>query len=453
MDTLGINFNSNKIAIVDGKNEITYKDLGKNILKTLIFLKKKNIKKQTKILISIENSAEYIYLYFASILNNSIVVPINQRNYKKSKKKIINLVKPKLIIENINQIKQIYSYKKYKKQNTFNSKQVFSIFFSSGTEGEAKGIAHNYNALKLSAINFNKHNNIKDNTIFLQFLPMSYMAGFLNSVLCILLANGKIVINKEFNFKFLINFPKLIEKFKINTIWLTPSNLLLINELYSGIKNKLKILGSLKKIFVGTSPLLNKDKILFEKNFQKKLLNSYGLSEILFVSCSRNAKDKGVGKILNNQKIKINKKNEILVKNNTFFKFYYNNNKKYLPKLSNKFYNTGDLGYFDQNNNLFVTGRSKDIIIKAGENIYPSNIENLINNKKLFKEICIFGINDQVNGEEVAIAIVKKDKINNSRIYSHLKKKLTNFYFPKKIFYLKKLPKSLNGKIQKKKIN
>ena len=45
MDTLGINFNSNKIAIVDGKNEITYKDLGKNILKTLIFLKKKNIKK------------------------------------------------------------------------------------------------------------------------------------------------------------------------------------------------------------------------------------------------------------------------------------------------------------------------------------------------------------------------------------------------------------------------
>ena len=162
MDTLGINFNSNKIAIVDGKNEITYKDLGKNILKTLIFLKKKNIKKQTKILISIENSAEYIYLYFASILNNSIVVPINQRNYKKSKKKIINLVKPKLIIENINQIKQIYSYKKYKKQNTFNSKQVFSIFFSSGTEGEAKGIAHNYNALKLSAINFNKHNNIKN---------------------------------------------------------------------------------------------------------------------------------------------------------------------------------------------------------------------------------------------------------------------------------------------------
>ena len=63
MEALGINFNSKKIALIDGHNKITYKDLKKNILKTLEFLKKKKIKKNSRILISIENSVEYIYLY------------------------------------------------------------------------------------------------------------------------------------------------------------------------------------------------------------------------------------------------------------------------------------------------------------------------------------------------------------------------------------------------------
>tara|TARA_B100000965_G_scaffold372756_1_gene362688 strand:- start:2521 stop:3894 length:1374 start_codon:yes stop_codon:yes gene_type:complete len=448
MEGLGINFRHKGTAIIDGDKKVNYIQLKKNVLKTISFLRKKKIVKNSKILVSIDNSIEFVYLYLASIINNSIIIPINKRDYQVSKKNIIKYLSPDLIIDKNNILEEIYKNKEYKIKKKFNPDNVFSIFFSSGTEGEAKGIAHSYLSLKLSAKIFIEHNNLNNNTRFLQFLPLSYMAGFLNSILCILLVNGKIVINKEFDFKFLLNFPNLINKFKINTIWLTPSNLLLINEMYGDKKIFIKI-KTLKKIFVGTAPLVQKDKNKFEKKFKKKLFNSYGLSEVLFISCANNKKNAGVGQILKNQIIKINKRKEILVKNNTFLKFYYKKNKKIIPKLVNNYFNTGDLGYLDKNKNLHIIGRSKDIIIKGGENIYPSNIENITSNKKLIEEICVFGFKDNINGEEIGAAVIKKPKISNITIIKHFKKKLTSFNFPKKIFFVKKLPKSINGKILK----
>ena len=451
MEGLGINFKSKRIAIIDGDKKVNYIELKKNVLKTLYYLRKKKIIRNSKILVSIDNSAEYIYLYLASIINNSIIIPINKRDYQKSKKNIIKHLSPDLIIDKKDNLEEIYESKEYNNKIKFNPNKVFSIFFSSGTEGEAKGIAHSYLSLRLSAENFIKQNNLNTYTTFLQFLPLSYMAGFLNSVLCILLVNGKIIVNRDFDFKFLLNFPKLIDKFKINTIWLTPSNLLLITEMYSG-KKIIKKIKTLKKIFVGTAPLNNKDKHDFEEKFKKKVFNSYGLSEVLFISCANKKNHNGVGQVLKNQIIKINKKNEILIKNNTFFKYYMIKNKKIFPKLFKNYFNTGDLGYLDKKQNLHIVGRSKDIIIKAGENIYPSNIENLVANKKLIKEICIFGFNDNINGEEIGAAVVKKSKVSNVSIIKSFKTKLTSFHFPKKIYFVKKLPKSNNGKILKNKL-
>ena len=66
--------------------------------------------------------------------------------------------------------------------------------------------------------------------------------------------------------------------------------------------------------------------------------------------------------------------------------------------------------------------------------------------------ICIFGFNDNINGEEIGAAVVKKSKVSNVSIIKSFKTKLTSFHFPKKIYFVKKLPKSNNGKILKNKL-
>ena len=91
MEGLGINFKSKRIAIIDGDKKVNYIELKKNVLKTLYYLRKKKIIRNSKVLVSIDNSAEYIYLYLASIINNSIIIPINKRDYQKSKKILLSI--------------------------------------------------------------------------------------------------------------------------------------------------------------------------------------------------------------------------------------------------------------------------------------------------------------------------------------------------------------------------
>ena len=129
MEGLGINFKSKKTAIIDGNKKISYAELKENILKTLSYLQKKKISRNSKVLVSLDNSAEYVYLYFALILNNSIIIPINKRDYLKSKINIIKYLSPDLIIDNKKKLDEIYKYRETNTDLKFDSNKVFSIFF------------------------------------------------------------------------------------------------------------------------------------------------------------------------------------------------------------------------------------------------------------------------------------------------------------------------------------
>ena len=120
--------------------------------------------------------------------------------------------------------------------------------------------------------------------------------------------------------------------------------------------------------------------------------------------------------------------------------------------ISNNFFLTGDLGYL-KNNYLFLTGRKKDIIIKSGVNIYPSDIEAEILKYKKITNCVVIGIKDNFFGE-VPIAICEisnfrlKEFIRNN-LMSLLAKNLLKIQIPHKIIFEKKIKISKTGKINK----
>ena len=182
---------------------------------------------------------------------------------------------------------------------------------------------------------------------------MSYMAGFLNSTLNILYAGGTIFCYKKFDFNLLKNFFKIINKHKINTLWLTPTNIALINSVHKKQKNKY-----LKNIYVGMAALNHTEKEKFERKFSAKCLESYGTSEALFVSCKKKgSKDSSSGQLLKNINLKFFKK-EIIVKSNSIMIGYFQNKKDLLKKKNLQTFKTGDIGYI-KNKKLFITDRKK----------------------------------------------------------------------------------------------
>jgi malonyl-CoA/methylmalonyl-CoA synthetase len=143
----------------------------------------------------------------------------------------------------------------------------------------------------------------------------------------------------------------------------------------------------------------------------------------------------------------------IQVKGPNVFNSYWNNNQANQESFTEDgFFITGDLGYIDQDGYLHISGREKDLIISGGFNIYPKEIEDLINNHPNVKESAVIGRKDEDLGE-VPIAVIVVDMKFKDQVLTDLKnifqQNLAKFKVPRETKILDELPKNAMGKIQK----
>ena len=145
--------------------------------------------------------------------------------------------------------------------------------------------------------------------------------------------------------------------------------------------------GNLRVVFYGAAPM-NKDTIIGYNNLGIDLVQGYGLTETSPVISAETDKEKrpgSVGLVLPNLKAKIVDPNgegigELAVKGPSVMLGYYKNEKATKEAIKNGWFSTGDFGYIDEDGFLYITGRKKDIIVlKNGKNVYPQEIEFLIN--------------------------------------------------------------------------
>ena len=115
------------------------------------------------------------------------------------------------------------------------------------------------------------------------------------------------------------------------------------------------------------------------------------------------------------------------------------------------FFITGDLGSYDEQGYLSIVGRSKDLIISGGYNIYPKELELLIDEIDGVNESAVIGLPDSDFGEKVAAVIVKQagSNIDNQDVLDYIQPKLARFKQPKNIFFVDELPRNTMGKVQK----
>ena len=142
----------------------------------------------------------------------------------------------------------------------------------------------------------------------------------------------------------------------------------------------------------------------------------------------------------------------IQVKGENVFTGYWNLPDKTKEDFSSdNFFNTGDKGYFDEEGYLIIVGRSKDMIISGGLNVYPKEIESYIDKIAGVKESAVVGIKDDDLGERVVAVIVLENKsiMDPLTIIDHLKSQISGFKVPKEVIFLDELPRNAMGKVQK----
>jgi acyl-CoA synthetase (AMP-forming)/AMP-acid ligase II len=115
-------------------------------------------------------------------------------------------------------------------------------------------------------------------------------------------------------------------------------------------------------------------------------------------------------------------------------------------------YYPGDLGYFDAKGFLYLAGRSKDMIIRGGVNIYPVEIEQTLITHPSVGDAAVVGWPSHQRGEEVAAFVVRRGDVTERDLFEHCRRSLAAYKLPKRIFFVDELPKSGMGKVLKAKL-
>jgi long-chain acyl-CoA synthetase len=188
------------------------------------------------------------------------------------------------------------------------------------------------------------------------------------------------------------------------------------------------------------------------------VLEGYGLTEsspVLTVARPGNKLLRGsVGKPLPGVEVKIdnpdeNGVGEVLARGQNVMLGYFNNEEATNQVLQDRWLKTGDLGKLDEDGNLFIVGRSKDVIIDSnGKNIYPDEIEDLYGNSALIKELSVVGLPDADSGEKISALVVPDYEHDialnraetNKKIEEHFREVSASLPFFKRVKVLHQTP-------------
>jgi len=223
------------------------------------------------------------------------------------------------------------------------------------------------------------------------------------------------------------------------------------------------------RLFVsGSAPLLEKTFYAFEKRTGKRILERYGMTETGINTSNALHGDRtpgAVGLPLPEMQLRIvdDEDNEvkgsapghIQVKGNNVFSGYWKKDGRTKKSFTQDgFFRTGDIGRRTKNGYVSIVGRSKDMVITGSMNVYPIEIEALIDKMEGVKESAVVGLPHSDFGEAVTAVIVLNEeaKLKASEVISKVEQTLAHYKAPKKVLFVDALPRNTMGKVQKNKL-
>lgn len=120
--------------------------------------------------------------------------------------------------------------------------------------------------------------------------------------------------------------------------------------------------------------------------------------------------------------------------------------------MRNGWLHTGDMGRFDEDGYLYIVERKKDLIIRGGFNIYPRDVEEVLNRHPAVIESAVVGVPSQRMGEEVKAFVVTHAPVDADTLMTYCRVSLANYKTPSEIEFVDALPRNAIGKIDKKEL-
>jgi fatty-acyl-CoA synthase len=334
------------------------------------------------------------------------------------------------------------------------------IILTSGTTGTPKG-ANRSTPPSLGPVGgILSHVPFKSGEVTSLPAPMFHALGFLHATIAMMLGTT-LVLRRRFKPATVL---EEIEKHKVTAMVVVPVMLSRILDALDAMERK-PDLSSLRIVFVSGSQLGAELATRALKELGPVIYNLYGSTEIAFATIAR-PKDLSinpatVGPVVKGVKVKILDDNgnelpqgevgRIFVGTTFPFEGYTGGGHK---QIIDGLMSSGDVGYFDEHNLLYVSGRDDEMIVSGGENVFPAEVEDLISGHPEVIEATALGVEDREWGHRLRAFVVKAEgaSVDEDAIKVYVRDHLARYKVPREVIFLDELPRNPTGKILKREL-
>ncbi len=339
------------------------------------------------------------------------------------------------------------------------------IIYTSGTTGRSKGAMLSHGNMLSNARVLREYWGWQPNDVLIHALPIFHVHGLFVAIHGALINGSPMLWLNKFEPRAVVElFPRATVFMGVPTLY---TRLLAEPGLTKQQVARMRLFVS------GSAPLLIETFDEWKQRTGHTILERYGMSETVMITSNPYAADARFGgaserrggtvgfplpgnelRVVDdaNQPVPVGEIGAIQVRGPNVFKGYWRMPEKTAEAFTaDGFFKTGDVGRVDDRGYVSIVGRSKDLIISGGYNVYPAEVEGYINEMAGVAESALVGVPHPDFGEVgVAVVIAKPGaSVNADEIVSGLKARLANFKIPKRCFVVDELPRNTMGKVQK----
>ena len=336
---------------------------------------------------------------------------------------------------------------------------VAVLMYTGGTTGRPKGVVLSHENLRWNAVACAEAVGIEPGSVSLLCLPVAHLFGMVAAVTGQVLGTRGILLD-WFSPEGVLG---AIEEHRVEHLPLVPTmmTLLLRHEAEADTS-------SLRTAFASAAPVPIELAEAFEKRFDCEVLEAYGQTEAapaLALQRPGGPKKAGsAGRALPGAELRIEDEDhtpvppgevgEICARSPGIMRGYHGLPDATAEALAHGWLHTGDLGYLDQDGDLFVTDRARDLIIRAGFNVYPRDVEDLLLRHPGVAEVAVVGRPDERMGEEVVAFVVRApgQDPTEEQLLAFAAEGLASYKRPREVRFTGFLPRSPIGKVLKRQL-
>ncbi|MBX0319527.1 class I adenylate-forming enzyme family protein [Shouchella clausii] len=465
------------VAARDEGGTLTYGQLKKRACQLAHALMQSGLNKGDRVATLMSNRKEHIEIDAAIAFAGLVKVPVNYRLHPKEATYIIEHAGAGVVIgerqllaglsANVERIDVEAAYEPFLQMQSDDFPDVavgeddlFAIMYTSGTTGKPKGAMLTHRNMVAGALSLIQACEITYGDTIGHVAPLTHGTNFLAQTAWFY--GLKQVVFKKFEPS---GFIDELEKQQVTVMFMVPTlvNLMVHDPCFDPVK-----LRSLKSINMAGAPIAVPKLQKALTALGPKLAETYGLVEApmaitIMPKQQLGARPSSCGaagpfaevKIVapDGEEAPVGDIGEVACRGSLVMKGYWQNETATAEAIKDGWFYTGDLGRLDDKGYLHLMDRAKDVIITGGLNVYPREVEEVLNQHPAVKETCVFGAPDEKWGERICAHVVLQAgaaPVTEEALIAHCTEHLARYKKPKVIEFVHELPKNSYGKIMRK---